>query len=219
MRCKAHRTDGQPCGNWAIKGGQVCRYHGGSSGHVKAAAQRRLAEQEAARAMAKYAPDRKPLENPVEALLSLASEIEGWRKYMAGKVAELESADWRRDHRAGEQLHAMIALYERSLDRAGRILTDINKLGLESRRVRLQEQQVEMAWTVIQAVMNRMGLGDDPRVNVILGEELNRLAEAEARADGGEYIPPSGHPELDRYAAKRDEYAASPAYRDRFGPA
>lgn len=42
--CTAHRTDGEPCRNPAIKGAEVCRHHGGSAPQVKAAARRRLLE-------------------------------------------------------------------------------------------------------------------------------------------------------------------------------
>jgi hypothetical protein len=41
--CKAHRTDGQPCAAPAIRGGVVCRFHGGSTRHVREAARERLA--------------------------------------------------------------------------------------------------------------------------------------------------------------------------------
>jgi hypothetical protein len=40
-RCSARRTDGQPCGCFAILGGRVCRVHGGAAGQVRAAARRR----------------------------------------------------------------------------------------------------------------------------------------------------------------------------------
>jgi hypothetical protein len=47
-RCKAHTSglhgEKRPCRNWAIAGGRVCRYHGGSAPQVKNAAQRRLNE-------------------------------------------------------------------------------------------------------------------------------------------------------------------------------
>jgi hypothetical protein len=47
-KCRAHTTgnygDKRPCRNWAIKGGTVCRYHGGAAPQVKAAAQKRLNE-------------------------------------------------------------------------------------------------------------------------------------------------------------------------------
>jgi hypothetical protein len=41
-RCKAHKKDGSQCLNAAIKGGTVCRYHGGASKFVRQAARARL---------------------------------------------------------------------------------------------------------------------------------------------------------------------------------
>lgn len=42
MNCSAHRQDGEPCQAKAIRGGTVCRVHGGSAPQVRAAAMRRL---------------------------------------------------------------------------------------------------------------------------------------------------------------------------------
>ena len=42
--CSAHRASGDECRAPTIKGGTVCRVHGGSAGHLKAAAKRRLLE-------------------------------------------------------------------------------------------------------------------------------------------------------------------------------
>jgi hypothetical protein len=44
-RCTARRTNGQPCKRWAVAGGRVCPSHGGGAPQVKAAAERRQAEQ------------------------------------------------------------------------------------------------------------------------------------------------------------------------------
>jgi hypothetical protein len=42
-RCVAtNNKTGERCRNWAIRGGAVCRYHGGSTGHVKAKARERI---------------------------------------------------------------------------------------------------------------------------------------------------------------------------------
>lgn len=41
-RCKAQRRDGQPCRNWSIRGGYVCRMHGGAAPQVKAKARARV---------------------------------------------------------------------------------------------------------------------------------------------------------------------------------
>lgn len=51
-RCRARRTDGQPCGCWAIRGGYVCRVHGGAAPQVRAKANARL---EAARLYRQFA--------------------------------------------------------------------------------------------------------------------------------------------------------------------
>ena len=41
-RCNGHKRTGERCGNFAIQGATVCRYHGGSTRHIKNAARVRL---------------------------------------------------------------------------------------------------------------------------------------------------------------------------------
>jgi hypothetical protein len=36
--CRGQRQDGEPCGNWPIRGGTVCREHGGADPKVRARA-------------------------------------------------------------------------------------------------------------------------------------------------------------------------------------
>lgn len=50
-RCHARRSDGEPCRGWAVLGADVCRAHGGAAGQVREAAQRRVTEDQARRAM------------------------------------------------------------------------------------------------------------------------------------------------------------------------
>src|SRR4051812_24427959 len=42
-RCHAHKTNGDECPNWAIRGGTVCHVHGGRAPQVRMAARERLA--------------------------------------------------------------------------------------------------------------------------------------------------------------------------------
>lgn len=42
-KCKAHRSNGEPCNKWAIQGGAVCNTHGGSAPQVKMKAEERIA--------------------------------------------------------------------------------------------------------------------------------------------------------------------------------
>lgn len=44
VRCHAHRTNGEPCGNYAMHGASVCHAHGGRAPAVRKAAQRRMVE-------------------------------------------------------------------------------------------------------------------------------------------------------------------------------
>lgn len=43
-RCSARRKSGSECKNWAIRGGAVCRMHGGGAPQVKRKAAQRIAE-------------------------------------------------------------------------------------------------------------------------------------------------------------------------------
>ena len=43
VRCTAHHRDGTPCRAWSIRGGFVCRSHGGAISHVRGMANQRLA--------------------------------------------------------------------------------------------------------------------------------------------------------------------------------
>src|SRR5690625_7033292 len=94
MKCSAKNRAGKPCGNWAIKGGTVCRSHGGAAPRVKAAAARRRAQAEAAKALALFGAP-KDVE-PSQALLDLvhwtAGEVEYWREQVRQLAADEPAA-------------------------------------------------------------------------------------------------------------------------------
>jgi hypothetical protein len=52
--CSAHRRDGMPCGAYAIRGGTVCRMHGGAAPQVRAAASGRMLELRLERRAARF---------------------------------------------------------------------------------------------------------------------------------------------------------------------
>lgn len=87
VRCTAHRTNGQPCRAWAIRGGYVCRSHGGSVGHVRAKAAWRWELVRVRRATELRLG--RPL-TPAE-LAYLAGDEAGWRREVRSQLSQLRT--------------------------------------------------------------------------------------------------------------------------------
>lgn len=173
-QCSAHNRQGNPCGRPAMLGATVCDFHGGKAPQVRAKTTRRLVESRARRVLDRENVE--PVTNPITALQQLAGEVVALKDLLATKVSELES--WRYESRLGaEQLRSELLLLERAQDRAGRLLTDMAKLGLEERAVRLTEQQAALIAQVLQRVLERLGLYRND-VRVALADELRLVGSA-----------------------------------------
>ncbi|WP_131802460.1 hypothetical protein [Parafrankia soli] len=118
--CRAHRTDGSPCRAYAIRGGRVCRAHGGASPNARQVANTRMILDDFHRAFdreAKTLGERKTawrvnriieaarhLEmDPVEVARSpvLVGFAEGWGKYSPPPAPERRDDHRFRVHRPG----------------------------------------------------------------------------------------------------------------------
>lgn len=177
MPCQARRSDGEPCQAFAMFGAEVCRVHGGKAPQVQRKARERVIEGKALAVAEKYAAGTVDLGNPLDALLKLTGEIVNFKDFMARRVEELRSEEWRYGGLGGEQLRAEVAVYERAMDRAGRFLVDVNRLNLEERRVRLAEREGELLAGVIRAILDRLDLTPPQRalVGTVVPEELRRV--------------------------------------------
>ena len=113
------------------------------------------------------------LEDPLRALQELAGEALRLMGYFADRLAALEQL--RYEGRAGEQLRAEVALYERALDRAQRFALDLARLDIDDRLVKISEQQAALIAQVLQRVLERLGLYRDD-VRVALAAELRLVA-------------------------------------------
>ena len=121
-----------------MKGATVCNKHGGSAPQVRARAQMRLAEQRALLGSSTG----KPVTDALTALQHLAGELVQFKEDARLAVEKLEQIRYQAG--AGEQLRAEVALYERALSAAGKLLVDIARLNLEERLARVEERQVEL---------------------------------------------------------------------------
>lgn len=168
-KCAGHKRGGAPCGRWPIAGGEVCPTHGGSAPQVKAAAARRLAQAKAAASLADV--EVVPIGDPLDALAQLAAEAMAWKNHLADTVAGLQAAYRFTDDKSSEQLDARVALFERSMDRCQKFLSDWVRLGFEERKVRVDEVRAGLLAAVLMGVLRE--LGHDPQAPSVL-EVLDR---------------------------------------------
>jgi hypothetical protein len=101
--------------------------------------------------------------NPLEELSLLVSEVLLYKDFCAQQVAQLRG-DYRYEGRSGEQLRAEVALYERSLDRAGKLLIEWSRLNIDERLTKIEESKAAMLLEVIRRVLISAGLDEEQRV-------------------------------------------------------
>ena len=195
MQCTAHRRNGDPCGSHAVKGGTVCRMHGGSSPQARAKAAERVAVAKAAKTMRLFAA---PVDiDPAHALLELvqwtAGEVRYWRAEVE-RIAVDEPANltWgRTSHTEGEGPqgyvnqdtteavpHIAYRMLTDAQDRLAKYAAAALRAGVEERRVRLAEDQGMLVAQVIRAVLDDLQLTSEQteRVPEIVPRHLRLLA-------------------------------------------
>lgn len=160
-RCAGRRTNGEPCGAYAINGGTVCYAHGGRAPQVIAKAREAVIEDRLERLM--YRHQAGPLGDPIEALQHLIARAMSWEAAIGDKVNELTGSIRFTDEHGAEQMRAEVAVLERAMDRCGKLLVDIAKLNLEDRLARVTEKQAQMAMDAFAAAMREIGLSADQR--------------------------------------------------------
>jgi hypothetical protein len=97
-----------------------------------------------------------PINDPYNELMICAGEILAWKNVLRGHVAELESFGYM--GKAGEQIRADVALYERSLTEYSRVLRDIARLNLDARLVGIRQQTADKVERAIDQALTASGL-------------------------------------------------------------
>lgn len=177
--CKAHKTNGDPCKNPAMRGQLVCRHHGGSIKKNRAAAARRLAEEDTRKRLAESLAEAVPFTgvgDVYEELLTVAGVSRAWREVLQGRVEELQKYGY--DSNLGtEQLKTDVALFERALERSAKIGEALARLNLEERKAALDERIAGQLVAVIRATFAEVGLTpeQEARANVVLPAKIKEL--------------------------------------------
>lgn len=139
------------------KGYGSCSWHGGSSPSGRQSAAERRIEDQAQKLL--YQHDATPVTDHLAALQRLAGRALALEEAIGTMVNELSSLRYEgRGEGGSEQLRAEVAVLERAMDRAGRLLVDIAKLNIEERMAKVTEMQVQIVGDALAAALREMGL-------------------------------------------------------------
>lgn len=183
---------GEPCRQWAIKGGTVCPAHGGAAKNVRAKATERVQQAKAIKALVTYGIPRQV--DPFAALLEEISRTAGhvdWLKTVVEKLTAKELV-WSRtstetkigggptgDYLTDTQSAAVnqwLALYQSERIHLVHVCKTAIGCGLAERQVQLAESQGALIAEVLRAVIGDPELGLSPeRQEVALGVASRHL--------------------------------------------
>ena len=155
--CKAHKTNGDPCPNFAMHGQLICAAHGGRAPQNRQAGRVRVTEMQLRRAMGEL--DVVPVEDPLTALSELAGEVLAWKRLASAHVAVLEGMSRDNLINGAEEVRASITVFERALDRAVTVLATIAKLNIDERLARIRGEQARQVAELMRKVLGDQSLG------------------------------------------------------------
>lgn len=160
MKCTATaKGTGEGCRKDAMKGGTVCRSHGGAARQVKAAAAVRVSEADALATLTRM--EIAPVDDPLHELALLAGEALQWKQLLRTVVSDLASLGYA--GATGEQVRASVQLYAASLDRLEKILVSIARLRIDERLAAISERQAEVVIAAINAGLDAANLSHTTR--------------------------------------------------------
>lgn len=164
-RCTANSSKhGGQCKNAALKGGLVCRYHGGASKKARAAfaanEQAENLEKTVTKAIGRLGIT--PVAEPLQELKRLAGEVVSWKDAIRAHIENLNDLRYAGEH--GEQIRGEAVLFERALDRCANVLGLIAKLNIDDRLVAIEEAKVAKMLDALDATLDHLGLTVEQRL-------------------------------------------------------
>lgn len=163
-----------------------CRYHGGMTDAGRENGRRALLVAQDAELEAKLRDwGYDPVDDPTAVLADLAGMARAMVDWWATRLATLDPEDYRyTDDKGAEQLRSEVALHERAMDRAAKFATEIAKLDIDERRVRVAEVQTALLAQALDRALRVRAAGLTPTQISVVGDALHEaLAELEPATD------------------------------------
>lgn len=160
-RCRAHKSNGEPCQKFPRHGAEVCDTHGGSTPQVKAAASVRVTEGKLREKVGRLKVE--PVTHPMRDLQMLAGKAKAWMEVCEEHIAELEKLRYSTE--GGEQIRGEVVLFERALEACRKVLVDQVRLGIDDRLSLAAKLEGQMYAAVMARFARHLGHDPaDPRV-------------------------------------------------------
>ena len=175
--CTSNRTDGEPCGAFAMENQDVCGAHGGKSPQALAAAEQRAIAAKAAKAVVTFglAVD----VTPHQALLEEVARSAGVVRWLEERVRELDPGKivaGTLTKVTGKQAmgqveyveqktgtHPLLVIYQQERQHLVNVCRVAIAAGVEERRLQLAEQLGGIFADAMAAVLDDLGLNPDQR--------------------------------------------------------
>lgn len=170
-RCTAHRRDGGPCRQPAIKGATTCRLHGSAAPQVREAAAERVVEASIVQEVRTYGVPR-----PVSAADALQEELDRTN----GHIAYLRSVMDRYAAPPPEYLN----LYAAERQHLARLADRMAALAVKTadRDVEIRARAVEALELALSGILSELGHDpDNSRVREVIVRHLSRAASGSRR--------------------------------------
>lgn len=152
-----------------MKGGTVCRMHGGMTPAVREKARER--QLEAALKTKLSGVDIEPVTDPIAYYAQLAGEIWAWKELCREKVNQLTAWEHTAALTGSLDLRPTIAIYERAQDRAEKQLHNMIRLGLDAQALkhaknRPTEEMAASILAIIETVVASLDLTPEQQQKV-----------------------------------------------------
>lgn len=165
FRCSAlSKRSGERCRRRAHPGATVCTLHGAKAPQVQRSARARLEQQRMAKQLGKVMVELEQeaiRDHPIDVLHDAVARAEALVRVIAGQVAKLDGetgGDWSKpaalygpNHLGDGTPHVLVKMYTEALERSGKLSEAAIRVGLDERRVILQEQQAHLLWAALRA--------------------------------------------------------------------
>ena len=167
-QCAAHRRDGLPCLQPPLSGQRVCRLHGGKTPGALAKGRENLLVAKIAGQVAELGFE--PVTDPLAAYAEHVGEVLAFRDLCRQQLNELTS--WVGFNKDQEEFaRALVVVYERALDRAGKQLVEMLRIGLDAAALgaakeRPSREQAEALQRVIDGLLGGLDLSPEQHQKV-----------------------------------------------------